>query len=392
MDDYFYPSYLELKKSAFKKNISFLKEYIGEETIFSSVIKGNAYGHGIKTFVPMAEECGISHFSVFSVDEARAAASAMQKEESQLMIMGMIHNEVLHWPIQEEVSFFVFELDRLKAAARVAKKVGKPARIHLLLETGMNRLGIAKEQFEETAQFIRENRDYIEVEGLCTHYAGAESISNYVRIMQQIENFETYCAWFEDQGIEANLQHTACSAAALNYPETTMDMVRFGIAQYGFWPNRETYMNFVKKNPDIREEHKDPLENIMRWKSSVMSMKEVEAGEFIGYGNTYLTSRDQTIASVPIGYTHGFGRNLTNVGLVLIRGERAPVVGLVNMNMITVDVTDIPDVEKGDEVVIIGEQGDKEITVSSFSEMANFLNYEVLVRIPSELPRYVVEE
>jgi alanine racemase len=121
-----------------------------------------------------------------------------------------------------------------------------------------------------------------------------------------------------------------------------------------------------------------------------MSTKEVQAGEFVGYGTTYQTSRDQLIASVPIGYAHGFKRNLTNVGIVLVNGQRAPVAGLVNMNLLTIDVTDIPDVKKGDEVVIIGHQGDQEMSVASFSEMTNNLNYEVLVQIPSHLPRRVV--
>jgi alanine racemase len=121
-----------------------------------------------------------------------------------------------------------------------------------------------------------------------------------------------------------------------------------------------------------------------------MSTKEVPAGEFVGYGTTYQTSRDQIIASVPIGYAHGFKRNLTNVGIVLVNGQRAPVAGLVNMNLLTIDVTDIPNVKKGDEVVIIGHQGDQEMSVDSFSEMTNYLNYEVLVQIPSRLPRSII--
>ena len=211
-----------------------------------------------------------------------------------------------------------------------------------------------------------------------------------MRIKEQIDNFKEYSSWFKDRGVNAKSRHTACSASALNYPETIMDMVRFGISQYGFWPNRETYMNFVKKYPEINKEHKDPLERVLSWKSHVMSTKQVSAGEFVGYGNTYLTSRDEVIATVPIGYSHGFGRNLTNVGIVLINGKRAPVAGLVNMNLLTVDVTDIPDVTIGDEVVIIGKQGDQEMTVSSFSEMQNNLNYEVLVQIPAGLPRSIV--
>ncbi|MEL7833995.1 alanine racemase [Fodinibius sp. Rm-B-1B1-1] len=390
MSEELYPSRIELSKSAFKKNISFLKDYIGKDVIFSSVIKGNAYGHGIGHFVPMAEECGIRHFSVFSSDEARQAVRASSHDDTHVMIMGMINEGALGWAIERDVSFFVFELDRLKCAVKEAKRIGKPARIHLHLETGMNRLGLEESEFEEAVEIIKGNDRHLNLDGLCTHFAGAESVGNYVRIQEQIERFEEYSSWFESQGIKAKSRHTACSASALNYPETIMDMVRFGIAQYGFWPNRETYMNFVKKYPEINKEHKDPLERVLSWKSHVMSTKKVPAGEFVGYGNTYLTSRDEIIASVPIGYSHGFGRNLTNVGIVLINGKRAPVAGLVNMNLLTVDVTDIPDVEIGDEVVIIGKQGEQQITVASFSEMRNNLNYEVLVQIPAGLPRSIV--
>lgn len=387
----FAPSYIELSKSAFKQNIEFLKDYVGKDVVFSSVIKGNAYGHGIEQFVPMAEACGIRHFSVFSSDEAKRAHNAKHEDDSHIMIMGMIENPEIRWAIEQDVSFYVFENDRLKAAIRHAKDAGKPARIHLHLETGMNRTGLENGEIEDTVKLIKKNSNHLQVDGICTHYAGAESVSNHVRVTRQIENFKKLSKKLWDQGIEAKHLHTACSAAALNYPETTMDMVRIGIAQYGFWPNRETYMKFVKNHSDIEKEHKDPLKRVMEWKSVVMSTKNVEAGEFIGYGNTYQTSRKQKIATVPIGYSHGFGRNLTNAGIVLIRGRRAGVAGLVNMNLLTIDVTDIPDVKKGDEVVIIGKQGDQEMTVSSFSEMTNFLNYEVLVRIPSQLPRHLVE-
>lgn len=390
MRDPFFPSYVELKKSALQQNISFLRDYIGEDVLFSSVIKGNAYGHGIEYFVPLAEKCGIRHFSVFSSDEAREASRASIHEDTRVMIVGMIKNEVIAWAIEREVSFFIFELDRLQAAIHEARRIGKPAHIHLHLETGMNRLGLNSDRFEEIIRLLKKHHEHLKLDGICTHYAGAESVGNFVRIQEQIDRFREYTSWFEDQGVESRHYHTACSASALNYPETIMDMVRIGIAQYGFWPNRETYMNFVKRYPAVKKKHMDPLKRVISWKSEVMSTKEVPAGEFVGYGNTYLTSRDQQIATVPIGYAHGFGRNLTNVGIVLINGERAPVTGLVNMNLLTVDITDIPGVVKGDEVVIIGAQGEQEMTVASFSEMRNFMNYEVLVQIPATLPRYVV--
>lgn len=385
-----YPSHIELSRSAFENNLSFFSDLIGEDVVFTSVIKGNAYGHGISRFVPMAEQCGISHFAVFSAEGAAEALKASSRE-SHIMIMGMISNEALEWAIENDISFFVFELDRLRAAVRSSEKVGKPARIHLHLETGMNRLGLEKSRLPEVVSIIEEAGDSLVVEGICTHYAGAESVGNHVRVTHQIERFGELFHWLEEQGVKAKYRHTACSAATLNYPETIMDMVRIGISQFGFWPNRETYMYYMKNNSNGRKRFKDPLKRVLSWKSKVMSIKQVEAGKFIGYGNVYLTSRDQTIATIPIGYSHGFGRNLTNVGIVLINGERAPVVGLVNMNLLTVDITDIPDVKKGDEVVIIGRQQDQEMTLASFSEMTNNMNYEVLVRLPSRLPRYIVD-
>jgi len=135
---------------------------------------------------------------------------------------------------------------------------------------------------------------------------------------------------------------------------------------------------------------KDPLIRVLNWKSEIMSTKWVGEGEFIGYGNVFMTSHKMRIATIPIGYSHGFGRNLTNAGYVLINGARARVVGLVNMNMLTVEITDMPEAKKGDEVVIIGKQNGQEITVASFGEMSNNLNYEVLTRLPAGIPREVL--
>jgi len=380
-------SYIELSKSAFSKNLRYLRNLIGPGTIFSSVIKGNAYGHGISHFLPLAEECGVRHFSVFSADEALYAARSKMYEETELMIMGMIDNDEISWAVEQGISFYVFDLDRLKQAIRASRAQKKNARIHLELETGMHRTGFESDDLKKAVKLIRDNADCLTIEGICTHYAGAESISNYVRIKRQQRNFDKLVRWLRLQGIEGRYRHTACSAAALTYRNTIMDKVRIGIAQYGFWPSRETYMT-VQKNRGIFEE--DPLDRVLSWKSKVMSIKTIGPGEYVNYDNLYLTSRTQQAAAIPVGYTHGFGRNLTNQGMVLIRGQRAPVMGVVNMNMFLVDVTDIEGVEKDDEVVIIGKQGENEISVSSFSDMSNYLTYETLTRIPAETPRFVV--
>lgn len=394
--DILYSTYIELSESALKSNIRFLKKQIGTGVKFSSVIKGNAYGHGINVFVPLAERCGVDHFSVFSADEAYRVMEN-RTQESEVMIMGAIENEAIEWAIINGISFYVFELERLACALYHARRLGIPARIHIELETGMNRTGFIGHPLETAVELICNHRDWVEIEGVCTHFAGAESVQNYLRVQNQINNFNKLCVQLKSCGLQFKRRHTASSAAALTYPDTRMDMVRFGIAQYGFWPTQETRMNFILQHQHQARENNsparaaDPLKRVISWKSRVMSVKKVDAGQFIGYGTSYLTTYPQQIASVPVGYYHGFSRNLSNLGRVLIHGRRVPVVGVVNMNMVLIDITNIPNVQKGDEVVIIGKQKKLNISVSSFSDLTRYLNYEVLVRLPSDIPRFVVK-
>ncbi|MCF8242245.1 MAG: alanine racemase [Melioribacteraceae bacterium] len=381
----FETSVLEISKGALQKNLSFLKKIIKKDTIFSSVIKGNAYGHGIEKFVPIAEECGINHFSVFSADEAYRVKK-MSNNGPRIMIMGMIDYHELKWAIENEIEFYVFEKSRLEAAINFAKAVNKKARIHIEVETGMNRTGFNQAQLKEIFPLLKYNSENLVLEGLCTHYAGAESIANFLRIKNQIKIFNKMHKILLKEGLVPKLRHTACSAAAITYPQTQMDLVRVGILQYGYWPSRETLINYLSE----QENKVDPLERIIKWKSQVMSTKNVNMGEFIGYGTTYLAQREMKIATVPIGYSHGFSRSLSNTGRVLVNGHRVGVIGMVNMNLMTIDITDCPDVNIGDEVVMIGEQGGQTISVSSFSELSDQLNYELLTRLPQHIPRVTV--
>lgn len=380
-------SYIEISKSAYAKNIDFLRSEVGKKTEISIVVKGNAYGHGIENIVPLAEENGIRHFSTFSSDEAfRVYNSSLHN--SQVMIMGMLENADLEEITLKGISFFVFEFDRLEAAISTAKKLKKKAKVHIEVETGFHRTGFEWEDREKLAKILQENQDYLELKGLCTHYAGAESISNYVRVRRQIKEYKRFKKWFSAQRLKFEKYHTACSAATLSYPETVMDMVRIGIASYGLWPTMETYMYRFQSLP---ENNKNPLKRLISWKSSVMNTKKVDMGEFIGYGSSYMAPRNMSIALVPIGYGHGYSRLLSNQGKVLVRGKMVTVVGTVTMNSIAVDVTDVEDVSKGDEVVIIGCQQDKEITVASFGESTQQVNYELLTRLPLDIPRKVVD-
>ena len=384
-------SRIELDFNNLGANADFIRSLIGNDCRLSFVIKGNAYGHGIEQMVPMAEMVGINHFSVFSSDEA-AKALGVKNENSHIMIMGYIADEMLPWAIENGISFYIASMDRLKATREAVKNTAADALVHLELETGFHRTGLTESDLEEVARILQESAGRIRVAGTSTHYAGAESIANYYRIQNQMKKYNDLCDLLVSMGISLGARHTACSAATLTYPETRMDMVRVGIALYGFWPTSETKMNYLlsygcKSGEDEPVKEPSPLKRVMSWKTKIMSLHNVAPGNFVGYGNSCQTIVSSRFAAIPIGYSHGFSRDLSNCGYVLVRGKRAPVSGVVNMNMLMVDVTEIPEAERGDEVVIIGHQKDSEITVSSFSALSQYLNYEVLVQIPSEIPR-----
>ncbi|MFO7879835.1 MAG: alanine racemase [Bacteroidales bacterium] len=380
----FQTSVLHINKQALINNLEFIKKLVGKKTRISSVIKGNAYGHGIEVFVPLAEYCGINHFSVFNADEALRAHKASQ-QKSGIMIMGMIDTHELDWAIENDIEFFVFEFDRLFEAIEAAKRQNKPARIHLEMETGMNRTGFDERDAGKVIQVLQNNKKHYILEGICTHFAGAESIANYARIVNQQKRYKKYLKQFRRNGLKPKFRHVASSAATIAYPDAQLDMVRIGIMQYGFWPSPEIFINYISN----KEDKSDPLDRILTWKSRVMDTKYVKTGEFISYGTSYMARNNMKIATIPVGYAHGYSRSLSHQGRVLINGHRVDIVGNVNMNLLIVKISDIPETKKGDEVVLIGKQNGSEITVASFSEFSNQLNYEMLTRLPAEIPRIV---
>lgn len=379
-------SYIEISKSALQHNINFIKQQIGPNVKLSSVIKGNAYGHGIEQFAPLAQASGVDHFSVFSADEAQRLLAVLPRPAT-IMIMGYLDKDEIEWAILNELEFFVFDLDRLAQAAATAKRLNKQAKIHLELETGMNRTGFAAAALPQVVSILEGCRKHVELQGICTHYAGAESLQNHERVLAQYHKFNKTVQELAGLGIKAHTNHTACSAAMVSYPESHMDMVRVGIMQYGLWPSPETYSQYIGSH----HTKKDPLRRLITWKSRIMSLKQVPKGEYVGYGTSYQAQRDVLLAVVPVGYAWGYSRSLSNQGQVLIKEQRAGVVSIVNMNAMMVDVTDIPDVQQNDEVVLLGKQGEQSITVASFGELSTQLNYELLTRLPVNIPRYIVD-
>ncbi|GIZ08462.1 alanine racemase [Flavobacterium sp. UMI-01] len=379
-------SVIELSQNALKNNIAFLRKTFGSKVQLSSVVKGNAYGHGIYSFTSMAYAAGVNHFSVFDVEEAKTIHAHLNQKVT-IMVMGLVTDEDMEWVITNEVEFFVFEKKRLLKALKTAKLFQKKAKIHIELETGMNRTGFDKKELGSLIAILKKEKEYFEFKGICTHYAGAESIANYYRIDKQIKKFEEMHQIIVAHDLKPEIKHSACSAASIMFPQTRMDLVRIGIMQYGLWPSPEVFVNYL----NTKKSKVDPLQRVITWKSKIMNIKTVQAGEFIGYGNSFLAERKMTIAVIPIGYSHGYSRSLSNQGRVLIKGHRCMVVGSINMNMMTVDVTDISNAKIEDEVILIGRQDNISISVASFSDLSNQLNYELLTRISKTIPRKITD-
>jgi len=381
----FDPSFIELNFNHLKSNRQFLSTLCGQPCELSMVVKGNAYGHGVRELVQMAGHCGVNHFSVYSADEAVEVFEATDGRPD-IMIMGSIDNDAIGWAIHNKISFYIFDQERLERAINMAKGLKSKVSIHLELETGMNRTGMDKVGLNKALKHIKLNAEYVHIVGTCTHLAGAENARNFDRIHNQIKTFHTLHQLFFQHQVDSGITHTSCSAGMLNFPEYNFDMVRAGILHYGFWPNEQTRHAFLTKTG---LEH-SPLKRVISWKSHIMAVQQVKKDEWIGYGESYRAERNSRIAVVPVGYSHGFDRSLSNRGSVLIRGVAAPVVGIVNMNCISVDVTKCYGAEPGDEVVLIGTQGGAEISVSSFSETLHVLNYELLTRLPRTIPRKII--
>nr|NQU88949.1 alanine racemase [Bacteroidota bacterium] len=378
-------SLITLNENAVENNIAFLRKKLGDKVKISAVVKANAYGHGIEQIVPVFEKYGIDHYSAFYYSEAVRVFDSLSKPAT-IMVMGWLCDKSIGDAIEKGIEFFVFNIERLNIAIKYAKELNLKAKIHLEAETGMNRSGLNIDELENAIAIIKENIEYIEISGFCTHLAGAESVSNFLRIQNQLKKYKKMLATLEANDLSPKYKHVANSAAAFVYPKARMDLVRIGIMLYGFWSSSEVYVQYINR----KSNKIDPLKRILGWQSQIMAVKKVKSGEFVGYGISYLAQSNITTALVPVGYSFGYSRSLSNKGRVLIRGHRCSVIGVVNMNMIIVDVTHAGDTKVGDEVVLIGKQDELEIKVSAFSEISDQLNYEVLAHLLETIKRIVI--
>ena len=361
-------SWIELDRECLLSNLETFRIRLGTRALMA-VVKANAYGHDAAQVAPAIRD----HVDWFAVD-ALAEAYELRALERPILILG--HTDASEAEHVVELGFrqALFRRDVAEALSKAAGKLGRPARIHLKIETGLHRLGVSLDELEEWAAFLS-RLEGIKVEGAYTHFADVEDPSSTFS-RAQLARFETAIALLRQHGLEPTALHASPTAGILLHEQGSLTLGRVGVGLYGIWPSKET--GLAAKSVELCP--------VLSWKCRLAQVKTVPAGATVGYDLTFRATSDRRIGILPVGYYDGYDRGLSNRGAVLVRGRRAPIAGRVAMNMCMVDVTGIEAVE-GDEVVLIGEQNGASITADEVAAWADTIAYETLARIHPSLPR-----
>lgn len=375
-----YINWLEISRSAIKYNLKQFRKIIGSKVKLMAIVKSNAYGHRMISCAKIALNSEADWLGVVNLDEALELRRANIKSPILILSYFPIKDlKQIREAIRVSVDLPVYDLKTAKLLSKTASKLGKLARIHIKVDTGTSRLGVL---VKNALGFIKqvEKLSNLEIQGIFSHYASSESFDQTFT-NKQVEKFRSLLERLKREGIEIPLAHTACSASTIVNPQTHFDMVRIGISMYGLWSSEDTKRLAQKVRPDFN------LKPVLAWKTRIIQIKQLPKGTTVGYGCTYKVKRPTKLAVLPCGYYEGYSRLLSNKGEVLVKGKRAKVLGRVCMNLIMVDVTNIPKVKVEDEVILIGKQGKEEITADEIAEKIGTINYEVVSRINSNLPR-----
>lgn len=376
-------SWCEVDAGALRHNLSALRSLLGPESKLLFVVKANAYGHGLREVAGLAPSLGVDALGVHQLDEAAEARAAGWT--GPVWVLGYTPRARLSDGLDLGVELTVYDTATLEALDRLGRARGTPAPCHLKLETGTSRQGISGEELDRFLGIFSTSPG-VHLTGVSTHFANIEDTTDHTFARGQVDRFRLLVDRVRAAGFTAAVPHAACSAALLVMPETAFGCARVGIAAYGIWPSRETLASHTSRGEDLLR-----LCPVLSWKARIAQVKTIPAGAFVGYGCTRRTSRISRIAVLPVGYYEGYDRRFSNLAHVLVRGNRAPVMGRVCMDMFMVDVTDIPGVEPEDEAVLIGRQGDEEIRAVDLAAIAQTIPYEIVSRLSPQLPRIVVD-
>lgn len=367
------PTWAEIDLGAIRHNLRCIKEKVSPSRVMT-IVKADAYGHGT---IPVCQVCleeGVDFLGVATLDEALLIRQA--GIEIPILILGYVPGEYAAEVVMHQLRAAVFTKKFAEALSKAAVKIGKKARLHIKIDTGMGRLGFNAAL--STADMIQDiiRMPGIEAEGIFTHFAVAD-IADKTYTFQQLQRFTSLLKELERRGIDIPFKHCANSAALIDMPATHLNMVRAGIILYGLYPSVEVN----KKKLDLIP--------AMRLKSKISFLKLLPRGYTISYGRTYSCEKDTLVATVPLGYADGYSRLLSNKAWGVVRGQRVPLIGNVCMDQCMFDVTGVEGVNEGDEIILWGRPDDG-VTADDLAGIIGTINYEVISSLTSRVPRVYV--
>ncbi|HEV7241466.1 MAG TPA: alanine racemase [Thermoanaerobaculia bacterium] len=349
------PTYAEISLGAFERNVDAIASRLAPGTRLIALLKADAYGHGA---VALAGRCSPEKVAMIGVALLEEALELRRAGiPFPILVLGPLNEVQVRIAIENDVTLGVPGPEELEHVARVARE--RDVAIHLKIDSGMGRMGVVETELPDVVELIR-SAPRLRVDAIYTHFANAGDPRDPFT-GEQLARFNTLVETLREAGVSAPKHHAANSAATMR-GITPGDYVRVGIALYGA---------------------EAPTEPVMRWRTEIARLKELPPGHAIGYGTTFFTKRASRIATLPVGYADGYNRRLSNRAEVLVRGRRAPVVGRVSMDLVTIDVTDIEDAELGDEVVLLGDG----ITAEELAAKLDTISYEVLCNVSKRVPR-----
>ncbi|MDO8683064.1 MAG: alanine racemase [Armatimonadota bacterium] len=366
----------EVNLNTIRRNVRAIKEKIGPNVRLMPIVKANAYGHGAVKVTRAALEAGADMFGVARIEEALELRDT--GIEAPILIMGSAPAEAAQEIIDRNITATVFDANFAQALSASAALSGKKAKVHIKVDTGMGRIGVHSEAALDFILYVMGFPGLV-VEGVFTHFPCAdEDDSGFTK--RQISDFTRLTKELEHRGVRPTIAHAANSGGIADHPESHLDMVRAGIILYGLYPSKT-----VARCVDV--------EPVLTLKTRVAFIKQIEPGMTVSYGRTYRAKRRTSVATIPIGYADGFSRHLSNCGHAIIHGSRVPIIGRVCMDQTMLDVSNVPDVRVGDEVILYGSQGNETISVEDVAALLNTVPHDVLCAIGQRVPRvYIGEE
>lgn len=363
---------------AVEQNFREMRKNIAEDTKMIAVVKADAYGHGAVPIAHLIE--GYDYIWGFAAATAEEAVHLRENGVTKpILILGIVFEEYYPELVRDDIRLAVCEYEEAEKLSKEAVLQNKTVHIHIALDTGMTRIGYADipESVEEIKKIA--GLPNLEIEGMFTHFSRADEYDRSPA-MVQLERYQKFSDLVEAAGVEIPLHHCSNSAGIIRVPEANLSIVRAGITIYGIYPSSEVERDIVKLAP------------AMELKSHVTYVKDVPEGAAISYGGTYVADKKRRVATIPVGYADGYPRQLSNKGWVLIHGKKAPILGRVCMDQFMVDVTEIGDVKKGDEVTLLGRDGDEFISIEEIGDLCGRFSYEFACDISPRVPRVYIKD